>query len=412
MDDNYLITGYWGVPHVTAENDRGINAGIFGKGKFVLPVGEQFRAEYIGNNKIRMYDGKLIDNGAAAGIPAGQYIDLTISETGQGMKRNDLIIFQYVKDSSTLVERGYFAVQKGGETSGTATDPNIAENDLLSDVAQSDQMALWRVHVEGSVISAPEQLFDVYVPTQYALHGIRTAGSGSAYTAEVTGIKALTAGESFMMIPHTVSTSTAPTLNVNGLGAKTIRRRISGSLSLTTAGNAADWLAANKPVLVTYNGIYWVIDDPKPNANDFYGLTPIESGGTAGDTAEKALRNLGGISKKLLWENPEPYAAFPKKSIPCNLDGYDGFEILYISDYLDLICKTTGYLPFYNGAKFAMDCVTIAGNTPGIQKRTGYVGNYQANVEAGQQCTFGQTAMSENNYACIPYRVYGYKNVS
>lgn len=39
MTENYLITGYWGEPHVTAENDRGINAAIFGAGRFVLPVG-------------------------------------------------------------------------------------------------------------------------------------------------------------------------------------------------------------------------------------------------------------------------------------------------------------------------------------------------------------------------------------
>ena len=62
MADNYLITGYWGEPHVTAENDRGINAAMFGTGRFVLPVGEQFKAEYIGNNTIRMYDGKLMES--------------------------------------------------------------------------------------------------------------------------------------------------------------------------------------------------------------------------------------------------------------------------------------------------------------------------------------------------------------
>ena len=62
MDRNYLITGYWGEPHVTAENDRGVNAGIFGVGKFVLNVGKKFKAEYIGNNTVRMYDGTLPSN--------------------------------------------------------------------------------------------------------------------------------------------------------------------------------------------------------------------------------------------------------------------------------------------------------------------------------------------------------------
>lgn len=411
MADNYLITGYWGEPHVTAENDRGINAGIFGKGKFVLPVGEQFRAEYIGNNTVRMYDGKLIDNGAAAGIPAGRYVDITISEAGQGMKRNDIIAFQYTKDASTLVETGIFVVLRGNETAGVAVDRALHHEDLLSDEATLDLMGLWRVRVEGSTIHPPEPLFDVYVPTQYSQHGIITTGTGAAYEAQVEGIKELKAGESFIMVPHVVSTTATPTLNVNGLGAKIIRRRISGNSALTTTAKSDAWLSKEKPVTVVFNGTYWVID-AQPNANDLYGDVPIESGGTGADNAEEALRNLGGISKTLLWENTDPSAAFPRKNIPCILDGYDGFEILYISDYLDLVCKTTGYLPYYNGVKFAMDCVTIAGTTPGIQKRVGYVSNYQPNVEAGQQCTFGQTAMSENNYACIPYRVYGYKNIS
>ena len=162
MADNYLITGYWGEPHVTAENDRGINAAMFGTGRFVLPVGEQFKAEYIGNNTIRMYDGKLMDNGAAAGIPVGEYVDLLISNAGQGMKRNDLIVFQYEQDSSTLVESGKFVVIQGAESSGTASDPALTQADLLSGEAVFDQMALWQVSVSGATISAPVKLFSVY----------------------------------------------------------------------------------------------------------------------------------------------------------------------------------------------------------------------------------------------------------
>lgn len=161
MADNYLITGYHGTPHVTAENDRGIFAGIFGAGRFVLPVGEQFRAEYIGNNTVRVYDGKLIDNGAAAGIPAGKYVDVLISEAAQGMNRNDLIVFQYEKNNSTLIESGSFVVVKGEETTGTASDPVLTQEDLLTDEATFDQMALWRVSVSTANISAPVKVFDI-----------------------------------------------------------------------------------------------------------------------------------------------------------------------------------------------------------------------------------------------------------
>lgn len=161
MADNYLITGYHGEPHVTAENDRGINAGTFGAGRFVLPVGEQFRAEYAGNNTICLFDGKLMDNGAAAGIPAGESIDFLIANAGQGMKRHDLIVFQYSKDESTPVERGSFVVVQGTETSGTAEDPALTQEDLLTNTAMFDQMALWRVVVDGTTIESPVRVFDI-----------------------------------------------------------------------------------------------------------------------------------------------------------------------------------------------------------------------------------------------------------
>lgn len=159
--DNYLITGYWGEPHVTPENDRGIYASIFGAGRYVLPVGKRFEAAYIGNNTIRIYDGKLIDNGAIAGIPAGEYIDLTVENAEQGKTRNDLIVFEYTKDTSTLKENGVFKILQGKETDANATDPELEQYDLLSNNATKDQMALYRVVVSGANISAPLKIYDV-----------------------------------------------------------------------------------------------------------------------------------------------------------------------------------------------------------------------------------------------------------
>lgn len=296
MADNYLITGYCGGPHVTAENDRGIHAGIIGAGKFVLPVGKQFLAEYIGNNTVRMYDGKLMDNGAAAGIPAGRYIDLLIPEAGQGKNRNDLIVFQYQKDPSTLIESGTFVVVKGTETTGVATDPALKQKDLLSDNADFDQMALWRVRVSATVISAPEKLFTVSKNLENVGGGDRvvstTSADGVVYAASVEDVESLYVGLTITIIPNIESASTAPTLNVNGLGAKTIRRRISGNTALTTTGSSADWLVAGKPVSVTYNGTYWLMDNIKPNANDLYGYTPIANGGTGANNGATGLKNL------------------------------------------------------------------------------------------------------------------------
>lgn len=123
--------------------------------------------------------------------------------------------------------------------------------------------------------------------------GVSTSGDGSAYTATVEGITSLTAGASFVMIPHVESTAVNPTLDVNGLGAKLLRRRTSSNTNTTTTGSSVDWLASGKPVSVMYDGNWWVVDLQRPNANDIIGAVPIQNGGTGATTAAEAILNLG-----------------------------------------------------------------------------------------------------------------------
>lgn len=126
---------------------------------------------------------------------------------------------------------------------------------------------------------------------------ITTAGSGSAYTATVPGVTELYTGLTITIIPHTVSTTTRPTLNVNSLGAKTIRQPLSTNTGETVDGASASWLTASKPVTVRYDGSYWIIDNTRPAATNLYGTVPIASGGTGKTTAAEALTNLGAEAK-------------------------------------------------------------------------------------------------------------------
>ena len=302
MADNYLITGYCGKNHVTAENDRGIHAGIFGAGRYVLPVGKQFKAENIGNNTIRIYDGKLVDNGAAAGIPAGEYVDLVIPNASQGMNRNDLIVFQYSQETSTLIESGTFVVVRGTETSGTASDPTLSQEDLLSGRATFDQMALWRIPVSTGTISTPVQLFKVSKSLDTADSNIvvdAVSSDGVSYSATVEDLEELYSGLKITVIPKVESKSDSITLNVNGLGAKSIRVPLSFNTSVTTAPEADGYFDAEQPVELMYNASYlnkgaWMVHGrQKTSAQDLYGLTPISSGGTGAGNAADALSNLG-----------------------------------------------------------------------------------------------------------------------
>lgn len=126
------------------------------------------------------------------------------------------------------------------------------------------------------------------------VNGITTAGTGAAYTATVKAIDTLVIGANFVMVPHVTSTTTAPTLNVNSLGAKNIRMRISTAPQSTIQLTNADFLIANKPVRLVYDGQYWIVDDMvQPNANGLYGAVPVTSGGTGGATVAEARNNLG-----------------------------------------------------------------------------------------------------------------------
>ena len=123
---------------------------------------------------------------------------------------------------------------------------------------------------------------------------VTSAGSGSVYTATVEGITSLSAGVSFVMIPHTVSTTSSPKLNVNNLGEKLIRRRVSNCTgTFYNASALNDWLTAGKPITMTYDGEYWIADLPVPNANDIMGAVPIANGGTGATTVAGARNALG-----------------------------------------------------------------------------------------------------------------------
>ena len=124
--------------------------------------------------------------------------------------------------------------------------------------------------------------------------GVVTEGTGSVYTATVEGITSLSAGVSFVMIPHVESTTSSPKLNVNNLGENLIRRRVSNCTgTFYNASAPSDWLTAGKPITVTYDGEYWIADLPVPNANDIMGTVSIESGGTGATTVAGARNALG-----------------------------------------------------------------------------------------------------------------------
>lgn len=99
------------------------------------------------------------------------------------------------------------------------------------------------------------------------------------------------------MIPNVTSTKVNPTINVNGLGAKNIRMKISNNTTATTTLSSSNMLVANKPVRVMYDGAQWVIDIVRPSVANLYGTLGVAQGGTGATTAAAARDNLDVYSK-------------------------------------------------------------------------------------------------------------------
>lgn len=172
-------------------------------------------------------------------------------------------------------------------TNTTYTHPTTAGNKHIPAGGSSGQILKWSSNgtaVWGNESGGGEKI-------------VTTTGTGESYIASVDGIIALTPGISFVMIPHVTSAKTMPTLNVNGLGAKNIRMRISNSTVSTTPLSSENMLVANKPTRVMYDGTQWIIDIVRPNVTNLYGTLTVEQGGTGGKTAAAARTNLDVYSK-------------------------------------------------------------------------------------------------------------------
>ncbi len=158
-----IITGYTGKPHVTAEQDRDVNEGIFDTGSFVLKTGSQLAAELVSNNEIKIRDGVLVIQGCTAAIKKNTYDPVTIANGSQGMKRIDLIVARYNKNEETKIEEVTLKVIQGTPNASTAAVPMYKTGDIQSGDLVAD-MPLYKVTLDGLNVTSVDKMFTV-IPT-------------------------------------------------------------------------------------------------------------------------------------------------------------------------------------------------------------------------------------------------------
>lgn len=153
-----IITGYTGTPHITAENDRDINIGIFGSKSYVLQTGTMLTAEISNNNEIKVRDGVIMHQGCAASIKKNTYDSVTINNGSQGMKRIDLIVARYEKQPETNVESLTLKVLQGTPVETSPQVPAHTEGDIQAGDTVAD-MPLYEVEIDGLNITEIRKVF-------------------------------------------------------------------------------------------------------------------------------------------------------------------------------------------------------------------------------------------------------------
>lgn len=188
-----------------------------------------------------------------------------------------------------------------------------AEKDL-SNVPQSDFEAKADAAGLGdmrtSVYDTSGKATDVFAYVDEKARGgsipiVETSGTNTAYTATVDGVTALTKGQMLIILPHINSNTFSPTLNVNGLGAKGIRR--CGTMDSTHYLYFRDTLRAGVPVLLMYSGQFWgIYSTERPvGSNDFTYAVAASKGGTGRTYVTAGNYLVGNGTDEMKMKTPE-----------------------------------------------------------------------------------------------------------
>lgn len=174
-----IITGYRAEPHITAQQDRNVNMGIFGSGTYIVDMGSKLAATVVSANEITIANGLLVAEGCTAEIERGASESLEIENGSQGMLRTDLIVARYTKASGTGVEDMQLAVITGTPAASNPADPSyntgsIASGDTLVD------FPLYKVSLNGISIESVTR-----IPV---IAGVAKTSDVSAVSAALTAL--------------------------------------------------------------------------------------------------------------------------------------------------------------------------------------------------------------------------------
>lgn len=152
-----LVTGRTGEPHITSQQDRQKNQGIFGDGTYILRTGNKLAASAVNSNTIQILDGALTAQGAIMSVPVGTSDTVSIENGSQGMLRTDVIVARYQFDASDNVESADWYVYTGEPSASNPVAPLINQGNIQAYDPIAD-FPVFRVNLNGVNIESVETI--------------------------------------------------------------------------------------------------------------------------------------------------------------------------------------------------------------------------------------------------------------
>lgn len=121
-------------------------------GDFVIEADQNFEAQLITANKVRVYGGKYVVQGNLVPLNIGSYVDLDIESGAIGLYRNDLICVRYEQDADGNVTNSIVLV-KGTSTQTAAVDPEVNSGDINAGGAVVHDTPIYRVKLSQTDVA-------------------------------------------------------------------------------------------------------------------------------------------------------------------------------------------------------------------------------------------------------------------
>ena len=163
------ITNRTGTPHIKPEQDASWHRGYVGMPTCVLDDSEleEFAAQIVTNNQIRIRSGIAQTQGRLWWVPPGTYDLISIANGTQGQNRVDRVVMRWTVDNENNTQNCDWEVIQGTPTAGTPAAPAYTQGDLDDGDLVAD-MPMFQVRLTGINIASITPEFDVAMTIEAA----------------------------------------------------------------------------------------------------------------------------------------------------------------------------------------------------------------------------------------------------